>query len=63
MLKSGGRLRLSVGNVTTGFGGTGPLGCLRHNRSQVSRVLGAIPDEVRTLIALPSSPSLALEIA
>ena len=62
MSKSGGNLKPSEGNVTSGCEGTGPLGCC-CNRFQVSGVLGAIPEEERTMHTFPSNPSLALETA
>ena len=61
--KSRGSLKPSKGNVTSGHDGTGHLGCFCCNKLQVSGVLGAIPEEERTLHAIPSNPSLALETA
>lgn len=62
MLRSGGR-QGPVVDGTGGGTGRGPLGCFETKRSQVALLLGARPEEVRTLQALARSPSLARETA
>ena len=63
MSKSGGSLKPSEGNMTSGHDGTGPLGVSAVTSSKSQGVLEAIPEEERTLHAFPNNPSLAFETA
>ena len=49
--------------VNSGANGNGQLGYLDCKSIHVMSLLGAMPSETRTLLALPIRPSLAREIA